>query len=157
MTTDLYNVSIKYVLEKLSKNIIVILATCGKNLRVTARSISIVNNELAIFFQSDKEFLKSRQMKENPNVAICFENIQIEGIATNSGHSSLEKNKWFRDTYKKVHPGSFEKFTHLENQVIFEIQPKLITLWKYEDNTSYRVFIDIPEKSAVKEIYQKYN
>lgn len=53
---------------------------------VTARSIFTAGNGLIFFFQTDKNFLKHKQMTLNPNVALCRDNFQIEGMAKEIGH-----------------------------------------------------------------------
>lgn len=70
----------KEVIDFITRNNKMVLATCSKN-RVTARTVSIINQGLKIYFQTDIEFLKYRQIKENSNVALCQGNVQIEGQA----------------------------------------------------------------------------
>ncbi|AZO94888.1 hypothetical protein [Halocella sp. SP3-1] len=98
---------------------------------------------LDIFFQTDKRFLKFKQLEKNPNVALCVDNIQIEGIALKKGHILNEKNKEFLDLYKEKHYGSYEAYSHIEDNVLIKVEPKLITLWKYEGNKSLREFLYI--------------
>lgn len=46
---------------------------------VTSRTMSIVALEEKLYFQTDKTFRKYEQLKANPNVALCIDNIQMEG------------------------------------------------------------------------------
>lgn len=131
-----------------------VLATCSGN-RVSARTVSIVNHGLKIYFQTDIDFLKYKQIKENPNVALCFENIQIEGQATITCHPF--ENRFFIENYKIQHKTAFENYSKLKDNVIIEVEPLLITFWKYTevDRKPYRDFIDIKEQKAYREYYQK--
>jgi len=141
----------EYVLKKLEKNHIAVLASCGSDMRVSARSMSIVHDGLTIWFQSDSRYLKAAQIRENPNVAIVIENIQIEGVARNVGHSSLESSRWFCEEFKRVHPGSYEAYTLTEHEQIYTVEPHLITLWRYSEGGAYRDFLNLKENSVLRE------
>jgi general stress protein 26 len=49
--------------------------------RVTARTVSFANDGLAILFMSWAHHTKCVQIRVNPRVALCRDNVQIEGIA----------------------------------------------------------------------------
>ncbi|HBM81132.1 MAG TPA: pyridoxamine 5'-phosphate oxidase [Clostridiaceae bacterium] len=134
-----------------SKNIMV-LATSSDD-RVTARSVSCVVLNCRIYFQTDKIFLKCEQIVRNPNVALCVDNIQIEGNARIKGHPFGEENKVFIEKFKKVHNGSFNTYSHMKNEVVVEIEPLLITLWKYRDGRPFRDFLDLTNRRAHREYY----
>lgn len=140
------------VIELLDKNKIWVLAT-SSNDRVTARSISIVNEGLRIYFQTDKNFIKYKQIVKNPNVALCYGNVQIEGTAKIKGHPLDEVNQRFVELYRKCHEGSFLRYSHLKNQVVIEIEPKLITLWKYIDSEPFRDYLYVDSLKVVREHY----
>lgn len=143
----------KEAIDYISKNKIMVLATSSKD-RVTARMMSIVNDGLVIYFQTDIDFLKYQQIKENPNVALCIGNIQIEGHAKITGHP-LE-NPFFAERYRKIHEGSFKKYSHIKDNVLVEIQPKLVTFWKYDEaGEPLRDFIDLEQGEAYRVYYQK--
>lgn len=48
------------------------------NNKVTSRMMSIVIIENKLYFQTDITFCKYKQIKYNPKVALCADNIQIE-------------------------------------------------------------------------------
>lgn len=77
-----------------------VLATSYEN-KVTARNMSYVIINKKIYFQTDKTFLKHYQMVKNPNVALCVDNIQIEGVAKIKHHPFEDENKMFIDIFKK--------------------------------------------------------
>jgi len=66
--------------ETLGDHKIMVLTTCSSN-RVTARSMSCIIDGLNVFFQTDSGFLKIGQILENPRMALCHVNVQIEGNA----------------------------------------------------------------------------
>lgn len=131
---------------------IMVLAT-SSNDRVTARSVSYIVLNSSIYFQTDKTFLKCKQIIINPNVALCIDNIQIEGSAKIKGHPFDEENRAFVEEFRKVHNGSFNAYSHMENEVVIEIEPISITLWKYEEGKPLRDFLDLRDKRAYREYY----
>ncbi len=142
-----------YLLEKLTKHRTAVLATCGNDMQVTARAICIVNDGLNIWFQTDSRFSKTQQMRENPRVALSFENIQIEGVVHEMGHASLESNKWFCKEFSKVHPDSYNDYTNTKFERIFRIDPILITMWRYLHPQTFRDIMDVRKKCVYRELY----
>jgi uncharacterized pyridoxamine 5'-phosphate oxidase family protein len=133
-----------------------VLATSAED-RVTARSMSCVIFDDKILFQTDKAFVKYEQMIKNPSVALCVDNIQIEGIARMKGHPLDESNSDFAEAFKKVHTASFDNYSQMKNEVVVEIDPLLVTVWKYEDGRPLRDFLDLKNKKACREYYAAYN
>jgi general stress protein 26 len=140
------------VIGMLDRHKVLILATSAND-RVTARSVSCVHKDLTVFFQTDKSFLKCRQITRNPNVALCADNMQIEGIAKIKGHPLDEANKEFLELFKRDHRGSFERYSRIKNEIVIEVEPRLITLWKYEDARPIRDFLLVQEAKASREFY----
>jgi uncharacterized pyridoxamine 5'-phosphate oxidase family protein len=129
-----------------------VLATSYQD-KVTARSMSCIIINRKIYCQTDKTFLKHNQMVKNPNVALCLDNIQIEGVAKIKQHPFAEENKGFIDIFKEKYKGSYENYSHMNNEVVVEIDPTFITLWTYENTQSFRDFLDIKQNKAYREIY----
>ncbi|MFW9881032.1 MAG: pyridoxamine 5'-phosphate oxidase family protein [Candidatus Thorarchaeota archaeon] len=153
MTIDFYELKSE-IIDLFNKNKLIVLATSSEN-HVTARMMSYVNNDLTIYFQTGKNFKKYQQISDNNNVALCFGNIQIEGLAEIKGHPFNNENSFFLELYKESHNLSYQLYSHLEDEVVIEVIPKLITIWKY-DNTgkkSYRDFLDLINDTA----YRIYN
>lgn len=75
-----YNELETEVLSILAQTRHMVLATAAQN-RVTARTMSIVNIRLDLYFQTDRRFLKVDQIERNPNVALCAGSLQTEGHA----------------------------------------------------------------------------
>jgi uncharacterized pyridoxamine 5'-phosphate oxidase family protein len=130
-----------------------VLATCTEN-RVTARTMSVINRGLVICFQTDLEYTKTGQIRQNPNVALCAGNMQLEGTARFSGHPLADP--WFIENYRRVHERAFKKYSHLESDVIIEVEPRLVTFWKYDaDHNPYRDYLDVAGHRAYREVYEK--
>lgn len=130
-----------------------VLATCSKG-RVTARTVSHVNIGLDILFQTDKGFQKVEQIKENPKVAICVGNLQVEGTAELSGHPSQPWNQEFYNLYREKHPKSLERYGELEDEVVVRIKPALFTFWKYIEGKPCRDYLDVERNVAYRVFYQ---
>lgn len=141
------------ILELLVDKKTMVLATSSDN-RVTARNMSCVIINDRIYFQTDKTFLKYEQILNNPNVALCTDNIQVEGIAKTRKHPFDEENKEFVKSFEKNYKGSYDNYSNLDNEVVIEVDPTFITLWKYENGHPFRDFLDISEKKAYREFYK---
>ena len=137
----------KEVQESLDHNKIWVLSTEAEH-KVTSRSMSVVHRGLQIYFQTNECYVKSEQMSKNSNVALCTGNISIEGTAKEIGSWRDEKNKELMELYASVHPGSFEAYGMLEGQVLYEVTPRLVKLWKYIGGTPIRQNLSVEEETA---------
>lgn len=140
-------------IDFLQANKHMVLATCADN-RVTARTVSIINDGLKIFFQTDRDSVKYQQIEQNNNVALAYGNIQIEGKAQITCHP-LE-NSYFTENYQRHHESAFRNYSHLKEEVIIEIEPTLITFWKYDtenENKPFRDYLMLEKKKAYREYY----
>jgi general stress protein 26 len=129
-----------------------VLATCDDN-NISARSLSLVNNDLIIYFQTDKKFNKCQQIKNNPNVAIAADNVQIEGIAQIIGHPYDDNNKKFLELFKKKHYMSYRLYSKLNDEVVIKIDSKKITLWQNNSGKLFRYYLYPEQKKAIREHY----
>ncbi len=148
-----YEECVSYVMQKLKKNAVAVLATCGKDMLVSARSMSIVHDGLVVWFQTDVRSLKVKQMQENANVALTFDNVQYEGEACDMGTWSDEGNDWFCKAFEQRHKGSYDSYTRTREEVIYRVTPHTIRLWRYHEGAVYRDFIDTVQNRALREIY----
>ncbi|MCJ7471512.1 MAG: hypothetical protein MUP02_01700 [Actinobacteria bacterium] len=140
------------VIDYLEKNTKWILATSLKD-KVTARSMSIINNELTIYFQTDKRSRKYQQIVSNNNIAIAHDNYQIEGIAQICGHPISNGNEFFYKKYKSVHKSAFERYSFLKDEVVIKIIPELVIIYKYINSLPYKDYLSINEEKAYREKY----
>ncbi len=122
-----YDILKEEAIQFLGAQNFLVLAT-SSNDRVTARTISYVNKGLTIYFQTDRNFLKVKQIEQNPNVALCGANVQIEGIAKIRNHPFDTSNEEFIELFKKKHPPAINTYSHLKNGIVIEVEPKFMTL-----------------------------
>ena len=140
------------LLQALDDHKIWVLASSdGK--RVSARSMSIIHNDLDIYFQTSRKFDKYAQLVHNPHVALCWSNISIEGLAYDLG--PWEENLDMRGIYIQHHRGSYEAYGTLPEQVVVKVVPNYVVFWKYIEGQPVRDFLYISEKRATREFYLK--
>ena len=130
------------VISILERRQSIVLATSFNN-KVTARTISHVNEGLTIFFQSSGGSEKAQQMLHNPNVAIAVSNIQMEAVVEDCGHPCDPNNKNIIEKYKNKYPAYFEKYSNLPDEILFKVVPTKIKLYSYTDNKPNIVVMDI--------------
>lgn len=148
----MYSEEFKRLFDMMGKAQKMVLATCSNN-RVTARTMSFILENEKLYFQTDKNFTKCRQIKENPLVAVCWNNVQIEGRCNILGHPSDSKNQFFNVAFKKYYKGSYDAYSHLKSEVVYEVTPVLAAVWGYENGKPYREFYDFSNRSYRKEYY----
>ena len=130
-----------------------VLAT-SLNDRVTARTMSFVIINQKFYFQTDKCFLKYTQISGNYNVAICYKNVQIEGVCKELGHPFEQQNKEVIDVFSNHFENSYKSYSHLENERLFEVMPTLISVWDYDDGEAYQEFYNFQKETYEKSFYQ---
>ncbi len=113
--------------------IMVLSSSC--NNKVSSRMMSIVFIDGKFYFQTDKKFRKYKQIADNPNIALCIDNIQIEGVCKECGRPS--DNSKFLEIFKKNYNSSYEKYSNLKDEVLFEISPNYVQRWVYIDGKPY--------------------
>lgn len=132
----------KFLLEfGKSKNMV--LSVCENN-RVSSRMMSIVQSNGIFYFQTDITLNKYHQLINNPNIALCIDNIQIEGVCKELGHP-LEFTE-FCNLFQVCFKGSYDAYTSLKNERLFAINPILIERWIYKNGNPYIETYDITAK-----------
>ena len=146
-----YEIEEDKIFNLIGENKNVSLATSSEN-NTTVRTISIIVYNKKIYFQTGIDLLKYKQICENKNVALCFENIQIEGMANIIGKPIDYGN--IIELYKKHYEKSFETYSKLDKEILIEIIPRKITKWDYDNNGKpYRIFIELNNQKVYKEMY----
>ena len=139
------------IFGKIGENKIAPLATSSQN-NPTVRMMSVVIFCNKIYFQTGTDLLKYNQICENKNVALCFDNIQVEGIANIMG-KPMDHNI-IMEIYKKHYKNSFENYSKLDKEILVEVIPQKITIWEYDNNGKpYRIYLELDKKKAYKEMY----
>lgn len=111
-----------------------VLSTSENN-KVSSRMMSVVQIDGVFYFQTDLTLNKYSQILNNPNVALCIDNIQIEGICKEIGHPL--DNDLFCNTFKECFKGSYDAYTSLKNERLFAVKPTSIERWIYKDSIPY--------------------
>ena len=122
-----YELLLEKVIKLLSKTNYVVLATASKEGVVTASKMCMIADGTTLYFQTDSNFEKARNIMENPNVAITLENIYFKGQATIIDHPS--ENKFFVEKMKEKHYQTYENYTDLPNQILIEVKLTECRIW----------------------------
>jgi general stress protein 26 len=135
-----YKEKYKEVMENLEKEKAMVLATSDGD-KVAARAVWFVPYESSIYFFTSKSYSKYKQIVKNPNVALCINNIQIQGVAYIKGHPALEENKPVLEHWIKRRGN---KYVNNKSSVFIEVKIDKIQAWA----NGGREYIDINEKTA---------
>ena len=122
------------VYQQLGSSNTMVLATAF-NQRVSARMMSFIVKDNKFYFQTDIKFHKYDDICGNSNVALCKDNIQVEGICKEIGKP--KDISWFCELYSKYHLSSYQAYSMLENTRVFEIEPIFIQRWNYIDGNPF--------------------
>lgn len=120
-----------------------VLSTCV-NHQVSSRMMSLVLIDGKFYFQTDLNLRKYQQLKSNPNVALCIDNLQIEGICEEIGHPL--DNTAFCKAYSQCYKHAFDSYTSLKNERLFSVTPTYIERWVYKEKIPYLEFFKIDKK-----------
>ena len=116
---------------------------------VMVRNVSCLFYDRKIYFKTDKNFRKTQQLFQNPNVALCWSGVQIEGVAENKGLVACEEGRRFEKLYKKYLWGSYNKYSHEDSEIIIEVTPKFVEIWDTsEDNYAFQIFINFETRAV---------
>ena len=148
----MYAQALDQLFAKLGDHAFMCLAT-SKDDCVTARSVSVLVDHRKFYFQSDVRLRKCRQIEANPNVALCWQNVQIIGACRAIGHPLLTENAPMMKLYRQHFAGSYEKYSALADEMLFEIAPRSIQVWNYNGEKPYQEFFDLSNESYRREDY----
>ena len=148
--------AVEIMFEKLGDWKIMALAS-SFNDYVMVRNVSCLFYDEKVYLKTDKNFRKTKQLYENPQVALCWSGVQIEGIAENKGLVVDEPDRRFEKLYKEFLWGSYNKYSHEDTEIIIEVTPKFVEIWDTsEDNYAYQIFIDFNTKSVEVKQYDNF-
>lgn len=138
-------------LAEFGKGKIMVLSS-SENDKVTSRMMSLIQIDGHFYFQTDKKFRKYNQIINNPQVALCIDNIQIEGICEEIGRPF--ESVTFCNLYKECFSTSYDMYSGLNNERLFRVKPMFIQRWIYKDNIP---FIEIFNLELKKHELIQYN
>lgn len=152
-----YEEAVKLMFDQLGDYKIMALAS-SVNDYVMVRNVSCLFYDEKIYFKTDKNFRKTKQLFENPNVAMCWSGVQVEGTALNRGLVVEEPGRRFEEGYKKFLWESYNKYSHEDTEILIEVSPRYVEIWDTsEDGFAYQIFIDFENKSVEAIPYDKKN
>ena len=143
-----YEQAIQIMFDKLGNSQIMALAS-SKNDYVMVRNVSCLFYDDKIYFKTDKNFRKTKQLFENPNVAMCWSGIQVEGTAKDRGLVTEEPGHRFEEGYKKYLWESYNKYSHTDSEILIEVTPGYVEVWDTsDDGYAYQLFIDFNHRTV---------
>lgn len=145
-----FNNQYEMLLKQLGKGKTMVLSTAFND-KVTSRMMSIIITDGLFYFQTDRTFRKYEQIHKNPNVSLCSDNIQIEGICTEIGHPV--DNALFCKLYQEYFRNSYEHYSELQDERLFAIKPGYIQKWIYENTEPFVESFDFEKNSYEKQHY----
>ena len=149
-----YNEAVNYLFEKLAPSKIMALASSVNN-HVMVRNVSCLIYDNAIYFKTDKNFRKTKQLYENPCIALCVGGIQVEGIANIKGLVVDEPGRQFEKLYQKYLWGSYNAYSHEESEILVEVKPTFVEIWDTDSkNKAFQIFIDFVNQQVE---YKQYD
>jgi len=131
----------------LNQHTIWVLAT-GYNNDISARSMSIINVSNKIYFQTDINFEKSKQLQKNPHVALCCGNYQVKGHAKILGSTTDEANMSLMNHYQKIHPDSYRRYSKREGGCLIEVEPENVQIWDYINDEPYIISLNLVKQTV---------
>jgi uncharacterized pyridoxamine 5'-phosphate oxidase family protein len=102
-----------------------VLSTCSGN-HVTSRIVSTACRGTTIVFLSFGHNTKCVQIRENPNVALCWNNFQIEGSASIYEDFKEAENAGLMEIYKEKQPVYYESAPKLKGMLLVVVDIKLM-------------------------------
>lgn len=148
---DIFTEKLNAFLSEFGNGRKMVLSTYGNN-RVSSRMMSVVKIGGEFYFQTDITMKKYKQLSENSNVALCIDNIQIEGICSEVGHP-LE-NERFCEVFQKCFKGSYDAYSALTNERLFSVKPVYIERWVYMEGIPYIEAFDMNARQYSLERYK---
>ena len=130
-------------LAEFAKGKTMVLSSSEKG-KVSSRMMSVVCINGAFYFQTDRYFRKYRQLMDNPQAALCIDNIQIEGVCRELGSPMDEP--LFCKVFQECFGGSFRAYSSLENERLFVLEPEYVQRWVYKNSLPFIEVFDVKKQ-----------
>lgn len=151
-----FNQTISELWKQLNSHRVLVLSTSCNN-RVSSRQVSVIIQGGKFYFQTDKNYLKFKQLYINPNASFCFNNYSIEGKCKCIGKPTDEKNSFFLDLFIEHFYPAYKLYSGLETERLMEFTPKLIYKWDYDNSIPYMEYWYFSEQKYVKKYIGELN
>jgi ribosomal-protein-alanine N-acetyltransferase len=133
-------------------NALLVLATSAED-RVLARTVLIASDGLDIYFYTWKHSRKCEQIRKNPRVALCKDNVTIEGVAEILGSLRDERNADCARLLKAKLPGMVAKWERYPSMVIVRVRSTAAAFGVNIDGETYMEYVDLENGTAHAEIW----
>ena len=134
------------VVEFLASKRAIVLATSLDG-RVTARTVSMVSEGLDVYFMSWGHHTKCVQIRGNPRVALCRDNVQIEGLAEILGSPLDEGNKRYAETLRHRYPDDYQMFAREPGMILVKVVPYTITVFGKQGDEFYLDCLNLEDRT----------
>ena len=136
--------------NKLKTHNVLTLSTSSNN-RVSSRQVSVIIHNGKFYFQTDENFLKFRQLSENPNAAFNFKSYSIEGKCRCIGKPDKAENAVFLELFRKHFYIAYKLYSNISTERLMEFSPTLIYNWGYEKTKPFMEYWDFEKQTYTKE------
>jgi uncharacterized pyridoxamine 5'-phosphate oxidase family protein len=142
------------ILKTLEDGTKMTLSTCSGN-HVTTRMVSTACSGTKILFATFRDSTKVMQIRDNPNVAVGYNNLQIylqiEGVAQIMGSPQDPKNAALVALYKEKQPFFYNLILTEEMALLVEIEIKRLTRFISGNLNFFVDKIDFENRTAYKD------
>ncbi|WP_276905327.1 pyridoxamine 5'-phosphate oxidase family protein [Faecalibaculum rodentium] len=143
----------KILWEKLGDWKIMALASCEDDYPMV-RNISAIMYDGKIWFKTDRNFRKTQQLIANPRVALCWNGVQVEGLAEIRGLVVEEPGRVFEKKYREYLWQSYNRYSHEDTEILVCVEPRFVEIWdEDEDRNAFQIFLDFNQETAEKKMY----
>ncbi len=119
------------------------------NDHVTVRNVAARFTTIKSILKQTKTSEKQNRLFENPQVALCWSGIQVEGLAENKGLVADEPGKRFEKGYKEFLWNSYNAYSHVDTEILIQVTPKHVEVWDTSDGQyAYQLFIDFDSRTV---------
>lgn len=147
-----FNAQVQALLTRMGEHRIMCLATTDGR-TVSARAMSFVIEGGVLYFQTDSRMRKFAQIQQNAQVAISWENVQIEGTCVACGHPLAAGNEGFARRFAAHYAGAFALYSAMPEEVLCKVVPTRIVQWVYEEKKPYQLYLDMEKKTFCRKAY----
>lgn len=137
-----YSIMKAEIINRIKEQRCIVLATSDKG-RVTARTVYCTSNGLKIYFITSSAYTKYKQIANNPRVAMCFSNVQIQGSAAILGHPSSDANAEILKACAHIEQ-AFMHWAKYKNAVLIEVNITGVECW----NNNGREYLDVQNEKS---------
>lgn len=107
------------------------LATVSKTDEPSLRQMSVLVKNGKVYFQTDLNFAKTKDLENNPHVALGIGAYSFKGIAKLIGKPT--ENPWFLEDFKTAHLEAYNSYTFLPTEILFEVSLIECKIWDSHD------------------------